>query len=174
MSPPHIIHQDVAAGMDTTVAAIGNAVYHLARNPDQYQLLRDDPSLVSSAFNEVLRIEAPPHAFSRLVKSDVVVDGTPVPKDARLALLFGSGNRDERHYENPDAFLVRRNPIDHLSFGYGPHTCAGQGLARLEAHAVLDALVRRVASFEVGEGRRKINNATRAYDTLPVTSLVPA
>ena len=173
-APPHIIHQYVAAGMDTTVAAIGNAVYHLARNPDQYQLLRDDPSLVSSAFNEVLRIEAPPHAFSRLVKSDVVVDGTPVPKDARLALLFGSGNRDERHYENPDAFLVRRNPIDHLSFGYGPHTCAGQGLARLEAHAVLDALVRRVASFEVGEGRRKINNATRAYDTLPVTSLVPA
>lgn len=173
-APPHIIHQYVAAGMDTTVAAIGNAVFHLAKNPDQYQILRENPSLVPSAFNEVLRIEAPAHAFSRLVKSDVVVDGTLIPKDARLALLFGSGNRDERHYQDPDTFLVRRNPIDHLSFGYGPHTCAGQGLARLEAHAVLDALVRRVQSFEVGEGRRKINNATRAYDSLPVTSLVPA
>ena len=127
-----------------------------------------------SAFNEVLRIEAPAHAFSRLVKRDVDVDGTLIPEGARLALLFGSGNRDPRHYENPDAFLVRRNPIDHLSFGYGPHTCAGQGLARLEAHAVLDALVRRVARFEVGEGTRKINNATRAYDSLPVLSVVPA
>ncbi|MHA6513475.1 cytochrome P450 [Tessaracoccus sp. Z1128] len=171
---PKIIHQYVAAGMDTTVSSIGNAIYHLARNPDQFEILRADPSLVPSAFNEVLRIEAPPHAFSRLVRSDVVIDGTLVPKDARLALLFGSGNRDPRHYDNPDTFQVRRNPIDHLSFGYGPHTCAGQGLARLEAHAVLDALVRRVRSFEVGEGRRKINNATRGYDSLPVTSLVAA
>lgn len=171
---PHIIHQYVAAGMDTTVASIGNAIWHLAQNLDQYAMLRANRALVPSAFNEALRLEAPPHAFSRLVTSDVEVDGTLVPKGARLALLFGSGNRDPRHYDNPDAFLVERNPIDHLSFGYGPHTCAVQGLARLEGHAVLDALVRRVVSFEVGTPTRKINNATRAFATLPVTSLVPA
>lgn len=166
-----IIHQYVAAGMDTTVASIGNAIAHFAAHPDQYRILREDPTLVASAFNEVLRFEAPPHAFSRLVKSDAEVDGTLIPKDGRLALLFGSGNRDPRHYENPDAFLVRRNPLDHLSFGYGPHTCAGQGLARLEAHAVIASFVRRVRSFEVGPSRRKINNATRSLDSLPVVSV---
>jgi cytochrome P450 len=169
-----IIHQYVAAGMDTTVAAIGNAIAHLAAHPEQFDLIREDRSLVPSAFNEILRYEAPSQAFGRLVKEDTEIDGVSVPAGAQLALLPGSGNRDPRHYEDPDTFDVRRNPVDHLSFGYGIHGCAGQGLARLEAFAVIDSLARRVKSFEVGQSERVINNSTRSLDKLPVLQVVPA
>ena len=86
-----------------------------------------------------------------------------------------SGNRDPRHYEDPDAFLVKRNPVDHLSFGYGVHACAGQGLARLEAFAVLDALVTRGCGGSAsGQPERKINNSSLGLDKLPVLEVVPA
>ncbi|MFD1505767.1 cytochrome P450 [Georgenia yuyongxinii] len=164
----HIIHQYVAAGMDSTIAAIGNAIHQLATHPDQFDLIREDPSLIPSAFNEVLRYESPVHAFARLVKQDVVVAGQLIPAGDRIAVLYGSGNRDHRHYEDPDTFDVRRNPIDHLSFGYGVHGCAGQGLARLEAYGVIAALARRVKRIHVGEGERHMNNMMMALGKLPV------
>lgn len=164
----HIIHQYVAAGMDSTIAAIGNAIHQLATHPDQFDLIRADPSLIPSAFNEVLRYESPVHAFARLVKKDVVVAGTEIPAGDRIAVLYGSGNRDHRHYEDPDTFDVRRNPVDHLSFGYGVHGCAGQGLARLEAYGVIAALARRVRRIHVGEGERHMNNMMMALGKLPV------
>ena len=142
----HIIHQYLGAGIDTTVAAIGNVVALFAAHPDQLALVREDPSLVPAAFNEVLRYWAPVHAWGRRATRDVEIDGAVVPAGAQVAILFGAGNRDPRHYDDPDAFLVERNPVDHLSFGYGPHGCAGQGLARLEAHAVIAALARRVST----------------------------
>ncbi|MET0933169.1 MAG: cytochrome P450 [Mycetocola sp.] len=166
-----IIHQYIAAGMDTTIASIGNAIAQFAAHPDQFQLIRDDPSLIPSAFNEVLRFDAPIHAQGRLVTEDTDIDGTVVPTGAQLAILFGAGNRDPRHYEDPDTFSVKRNPVDHLSFGYGVHGCAGQGLARLEAFAVFGAFARRVRRFSVGEPERKINNSSRSLDKLPVLEL---
>ncbi|MFD1212409.1 cytochrome P450 [Arthrobacter sp. GCM10027362] len=169
-----IIHQYLAAGMDTTIASIGNAIAQFAAHPDQFDLVREDRSLIPSAFNEVLRYEAPVHAFARLVKKDIEIDGTPIPAGSQVAILYGAGNRDPRHYENPDAFLVRRNPIDHLSFGYGVHSCAGQGLARLEAYAVIDALARRVRRLTVGEPARQISNMTHSLNKLPVLKVDPA
>src|SRR5690606_8663197 len=146
----HIIHQYLGAGVDTTIASIGNLVALFAAHPDQLALVREDPSLIPAAFNEVLRYWAPLHAWGRRVTRDVEIDGVRVPAGAKVAILFGAGNRDPRHYEDPDAFLVRRTPVDHLSFGYGPHGCAGQGLARLEAHAVIGALARRVERLVAG------------------------
>lgn len=163
-----IIHQYIAAGMDTTIASIGNAVALFAAHPDQYALVRADRSLVPSAFNEVLRYVSPVHAWGRHVNEEVEIDGTPIPAGAQVALLFGAGNRDPRHYADAEAFRTARNPVDHLSFGYGPHGCAGQGLARLEAHAVIDALARRVKRIELGEAERRITNMTRTFETLPV------
>ena len=82
---------------------------------------------------------------------------------------YGSANRDERHYENPDVFDVDRNPMDHLGFGLGNHGCAGQNLARLEALAVFKALVPRVRGFELtGEPVRALNNVTRGFASVPV------
>ena len=170
----HIIHQYLGAGVDSTIASIGNIVALLAANPDQLALVREDPALVPAAFNEILRYWAPLHAWGRKVMKDVEIDGTVLPAGAQVAILFGAGNRDPRHYDNPDAFLVERNPVDHLSFGYGPHGCAGQGLARLEAHAIIEALARRVDRLVVGDERRVPHNVVRSIDALPVLEVVPA
>ena len=170
----HIIHQYLGAGVDTTVAAIGNIVALFAQHPDQLALVREDRALVGSAFNEVLRYWAPVHAWGRRVTTDVEIDGALVPAGAQVAILFGAGNRDPRHYEAPDTFDVKRNPVDHLSFGYGPHGCAGQGLARLEAHAIIGSLAARVERLVVGEARRVPSNITRSIDALPVLEVVPA
>ncbi|MFE4418783.1 cytochrome P450 [Streptomyces sp. NPDC056817] len=170
----HIIHQYLGAGVDTTIAAIGNIVALFARHPDQLALVRENPSLVPAAFNEVLRFWAPVHAWGRRVTKDVTIEGAIVPEGAQVAILFGAGNRDPRHYENPDAFLLERNPVDHLSFGYGPHGCAGQGLARLEAHAVIEALSRRVERLVAGPEVRVPSNTTRSIEKLPVLEVIPA
>ncbi len=168
----HIIHQYVAAGLDTTVATIANAVQRLGENPDQYELLRKDPSLIPAAMNETLRCDALMVAQGRRTTRDVEVDGTVIPKGAHVAILFGAGNRDPRHYEDPEAFRIERNPMDHLSFGYGVHSCAGQGLARLEVYAVLEAMVKHIKSFKLGTPVRKINNSSLALDSLPVFDVV--
>ncbi|GAA4509605.1 cytochrome P450 [Nonomuraea ferruginea] len=169
----HIIHQYLGAGVDTTIAAIGNVVALFAAHPGQLALVRENPSLVPAALNEVLRYWAPLHAWGRRTTRDVEIDGVVVPAGAQVAILFGAGNRDPRHYDNPDAFLVERNPADHLSFGYGPHGCAGQGLARLEAHAVIEALARRVRRLVVGPEVRVPSNVTRSIEELPVLEVVP-
>jgi cytochrome P450 len=170
----HIIHQYLGAGVDTTIAAIGNIVALFAAHPEQFDLVRKDPSLVPAAFAEVLRFWVPIHAWGRHVTKDVEIEGVTVPGGSQVAILLGAGNRDPRHYENPDAFLVERNPVDHLSFGYGPHGCAGQGLARLEAHAVIEALAARVQRLVVGEELRVPSNITRSIEKLPVLEVVPA
>lgn len=169
-----IIHQYLGAGVDTTIASIGNIVALFGRHPDQFDLVREDTSLVPAAFAEVLRYWVPIHAWGRHVTRDVEIDGVTVPGGSQVAILFGSGNHDPRHFENPDAFLVERNPVDHLSFGYGPHGCAGQGLARLEAHAVIEALATRVQRLVVGEEVRVPSNTTRSIERLPVLEVVPA
>lgn len=170
----HIIHQYLGAGVDTTVAAIGNIVALFAQHPDQLDTVRAEPSLIPGAFNEVLRYWPPVNVWGRTTTREVVIEGTVVPAGAQIAVLLGAGNRDPRHYENPDSFLVARNPADHLSFGYGPHGCAGQGLARLEAHAVIEALSRRVRRLVVGPAVRVPGNITRSIEELPVLEVIPA
>ena len=170
----HIIHQYVAAGLDTTIATIGNALQLFGKFPDQYKILRRDASLIPAALNEVLRYFALMVAEGRRTTRDVEIEGVVIPKGAHVAILFGSGNRDPRHYDSPEEFRIERNPMDHLSFGYGVHSCAGQGLARLEIYAVIEALVRRVEGFRIGAPVRKINNSSLALDHLPVFDVVPA
>lgn len=173
-SAGHIIHQYLAAGVDTTVAAIGNTVALFGRYPEQFERVRKDASLVSSAFNEVLRYFAPIHAMGRRTTRAVKIDGATVPEGAQVAILFGAGNRDERHYENPDEFDVARNPIDHLSLGYGAHSCAGQGLARMEGRAVIAALAKYVRSFKLGDLVKEPSNTRQAIEKLVVRDVVAA
>ncbi|WP_344043823.1 cytochrome P450 [Nocardioides panacihumi] len=169
-----IIHQYLAAGVENTVSAIGNIIALFAAHPEQLALVRKDPTLAPAAFNEVLRFWSPINAWGRETTKDVDIDGVVIPARARVAVLLGSGNRDPRHYDNPDEFKVERNPVDHLALGYGVHGCAGQGLARLEAHAVIDSLARRVERLVVGPEVRIPHNVTRSIDSLPVLEVVPA
>ncbi|GAA3827384.1 MULTISPECIES: cytochrome P450 [Amycolatopsis] len=159
------------AGMDTTINAIANSIQLFATHPDQWDALRANPDFIPSAFNEVLRYDAPVQAFARKITRDVTVDDTHIPSGAQVVLLYGSGNRDERQYPDPDSFDIQRNPVDHLAFGYGTHTCAGQALAKIEAHAILRALAARVRRIHVGEATRHLNNVIRGLESLPVVHL---
>jgi cytochrome P450 len=157
----------LTAGLDTTVNAIGNAVYYFSRNPDQWQLVRQSPEIAANAFNEVLRIESPVQFFTRVTTSDVDVEGVRLPTGARVMMMYASANRDERRWDDPTTFDVTRNAAEHVAFGYGVHGCAGQALARIEGQAILESLAKRVSRFEVSAPERRINQLIRGFKSLP-------
>ncbi|MEU5640720.1 cytochrome P450 [Streptomyces milbemycinicus] len=163
----------VTPSLDTTILAIANAVALFARNPDQWDLLREDRSLIPHAINESLRLESPVPQFSRVLTEDHEIGGVPLAAGSRVALLYASANRDERHYPNPTRFDMTRRPSDHLAFGRGEHVCVGMHLARLEMSALLERLADRVARFEILEHRPMINNGLRGLDYLDV-AVTPA
>jgi cytochrome P450 len=158
------------AAMDTTIHALGSAVWLLATHPTAWQSLRDDPALAGRVFEEVLRFESPVAFFARGATRDTALGGTPIRAGDRVITLLGSANRDERHFAGADRFDINRTPNDHVAFGHGIHSCAGQGVARLEGAAVLASLARRVERIEpAGEPARHFNNTVRGLASLPVT-----
>jgi cytochrome P450 len=166
---PPLLVGFLAPSLDTTISAIGNAVWLLATHPDQWAALKSDPSLIPKAFNETVRIESPIRAFSRVATTDVTLDTYEIPAGARLMVLYGSANRDERHFDQPDEFdIARPNAAEQIGFGHGIHNCAGQGLARLEGHAVLRALSEQVETLELGKPVRGLNNLISAWASLPM------
>jgi len=159
-----------SAGMDTTVNSISAAVTLLAQHPDQWAALRADPSLVNSAYEEVLRLEAPVQGFGRATTRDYQFGDVTVPAASQVFVLLASANRDSAHYDDPERFDIRRKALDHLAFGLGTHTCAGQGLARMEARCILTALVNQVETVELsGTPIRRLNNVVRGWESVPVT-----
>lgn len=167
---PAMLVDYLAPSMDTTISAIGHTLWLFARHPDQWQLVRHDPSLIPRAFNEALRLESPIRWFSRVTTTEVKIDGYQVPAGARVVLHYASANRDDRVFTDPERFDVQRgNAGSQLAFGVGAHTCAGQGLARVEAHALLTALVGRVESITADTPTRAFNNLINAYAELPLT-----
>lgn len=159
----------MVASMDTTINAIGNCVWFLAERPDLWARLQGDRSLVPRFFEESVRVESPVQAFFRRAVADVDIDGVAVPAGGRVMLLFGSANRDPRRWTDPDVIDLERQNADHVGFGYGVHGCAGQGLARIEAHAVLGALLDQVGALRLaGQPVRRLNNVIRGLAALPV------
>ena len=162
-------------GIDTTVNALATAVLLFARHPDQWDAIRADRSLIPAAFNEVLRLHAPVQFFTRFVTEDTDLAGVPLPAGTRLLVMYGSANRDERRFPDPDRFDIRRDATGQLSFGRGIHLCVGIHLARLEAAALLSALADRVARFEpAGEPRWLINNTLHGPEFVPVRAIPAA
>lgn len=160
----------VVAAFDTTINAIGNGVWLFSRHPEQWRLVREDPGKVPAAFLEIVRIEAPLQHLARVTTREVDLgEGVVLPAGARVVMSYASANRDERHYPDPDRFDIERNPIDHLGFGLGTHTCAGQGLAKLEGLAVFGALAQCVDGFTLtGSAQREPNSVTRGFSRLPM------
>jgi len=157
------------AGLDTTINAVGSVLWLLATNPDQWQAICQDPKLIPSAFLEGIRMESPAQFFSRVTTRDVEIGETTIPAGSRVLHSYGSANRDERHYPEPDRFDVRRNPVDTVAFDWGVHTCPGRTLASMEGHALLGALARRASTIQpAGEPTRIVNSITRGWHTLPL------
>ena len=159
----------IAPSLDTTISAISNALYLFATHPEQWQLIRHDPSLIPNAVNEVIRYESPLRAFSRKVLTRTAIAGAAIPAGARVLVVYASANRDEREWDAPDTFDIRRDATRQLGFGQGAHACAGQGLARLETTAMLHALAERVDRIELtGPPTWAVNNIIRRHDRLPI------
>lgn len=163
----------VQAGLDTTINAIGATLYCLARFPDQWQTLREDPSLVKGAFEEAIRFESPVQTEFRTAVEDTELGGMPVRAGEKILVLLGGANRDPRHWDEPDRYDITRNTLGHLGFGAGIHACVGQLLARLEAEILISELVRRTASLQiVASPVRHYNNTVRGLASMPL-ELVP-
>jgi len=168
-----LVRSLLSAGVDTTVNAIGNALYCFATHPDQWQLLVQDPSLAKNAFEEVLRFESPVHSFFRTANADVTMSGIKLNEGDKILLCMAAANRDPRKWENPDKFDILRDTTGHLSFGVGIHVCVGQSIARLEAVSLLTELAKRVARIELrGEAEFEPGNALHGLRSMPI-ELVP-
>ncbi|MHA7629190.1 cytochrome P450 [Corallococcus sp. M7] len=138
------------AGMETTAQLIGNAAILLARHPEQLEQARADHAHIPRFIEEVLRCEPPAQFAFRVATSDVELSGTPIPAGSLVMGLVASANRDERVFEQPDAFLPgREKGSQHLSFGHGIHFCLGAQLARMEARLALEALVPRIRALRL-------------------------
>ncbi len=164
-----LVRSFLSAGIDTTVYGLGNALYCMARYPEQWQVLRQNPSLIRNAFEEVLRFEAPVQTFFRTTTKPVEVGGVQLGEGEKVLLFLAAANRDPRRWERPDAFDVSRRAAGHMTFGTGIHGCVGQAVARLETEAVLGALAKSVKSLELtAQPVRRLNNTLRGFDTLPL------
>lgn len=160
----------MTAGMDTTVNAISALLRLFADQPEVWSALRAEPSLAGSVFEEILRLETPVQGFFRVTTKDVIVGDVAIPAGGRVLLHWAAANRDPNHYPDPTTFQIRRNPLDHMAFGYGVHGCAGQGLARMEAVTLLEALMERVERFELnGPVVQGGNPVVRSLDSVPLT-----
>ena len=168
-SCPVMMIDYMGPSLDTTIFGISNGVWLFARHPDQWDRIREFPSLIPSAINEILRMEAPVQGFSRYVARDYYMDGVTLPADSRAIVFYGAANRDRRKFPDPHRFDVARNPTNHMAFGAGPHVCVGINLARLEMKAVFGALAKRVKKFHIEEEQREIHNILRGFRRLIVS-----
>ncbi len=161
----------IVAGTETTTNLIGNGVHALAAFPDERARLLADPSLVSGAVEEMLRWSSPVQGLARTTTRSVERHGVTIPEGAKVQLLYGAANRDEREFAEPDRFDVTRTIERHLAFGHGVHFCLGAALARLEAQVVFEELLRRLPDWQLDTDAVTWihSSSVRGPATLPIT-----
>jgi cytochrome P450 len=157
-----------AAGNETVARLLANSSCYLSWYPEQRQMLRDDPSLIPQAVEELLRFDPPsPIQFRRTLK-DVELHGVTIPAGSNVALSTAAAARDERRYKNPDTLDFSRKER-HLSLGEGVHTCLGAHVARLEIRIAIEELLKRFPDWTVDEsGLQRVRTSTvRGYCNVP-------
>src|SRR3954468_6247270 len=137
------------AGHDTTSSSIAGGLHALLEHPDQLERLRRDPSLVTSAVDEMIRWVSPVKQFMRTTTEDYVLRDVTIKAGESVLLSYPSANRDEEVFERADQFDVGRNPNKHVAFGFGAHYCLGAQLARMEGRALYNELIPRLKSIEL-------------------------
>ncbi len=166
---PILVRSFLSAGVDTTVNAIGNALWCFALHPGEWQKLHANPALARSAFEEVLRYESPFQSYFRTTTRDTTLAGVPIAANSKVFLSVGAANRDPLRWPDPERFDISRPTAGHMGFGGGIHGCIGQMIARLETEVLLSELARRVSNIElVGPTRPRYNNTLRGFDALPL------
>lgn len=137
------------AGHETTRNLIGNGMYTLLRHPREAAELRDNPEMIRSAVEELLRYESPVQFTARVLKEDIEICGQYIPKKWTILCMLGAANRDPKQFEEPNQLNLKRLNNQHLAFSAGPHFCIGSQLARLEAQVALSNLLRRFPEMKL-------------------------
>ena len=164
-----LVRSLLSAGIDTTVSAIGNLLWCFTDNPEQFQLVKDNKSLVGNAIEESLRLTSPVKAFCRTSAIDTEVSGVTIEEGTKILCVLGSANTDPEVWENPFKYDVTRRTIGHLALGVGVHNCVGQTLARAEITALVSSLTELVKIIKPkGVATWKPNNAMRSLASLPI------
>jgi pimeloyl-[acyl-carrier protein] synthase len=159
------------AGHETTVNLIGNGLLALLQHPDQLRALRDDPGLIQTGVEELLRFDGPVQRTGRMTTTEVEIGGKRIPRDSVVVSVIGAANRDPKQFADPDRLDVSRKDNRHIAFGFGIHFCLGAPLARLEGQIALGTLLRRMPKLalvsDVPEWRE--SSTLRGLKSLPVT-----
>jgi cytochrome P450 len=158
------------AGAETVTKLVANAFVLFARHPDQYRRLIDDPGSIPAAVEEILRIWPPSQYQGRFSLRDAEFHGVTLPAGHPVLLITGSATRDERFFDDPDAFDIGRPPSQSLGFGLGIHSCLGAALARMESRIAIEEMVRRWPRYEIDEGglRRVHMSNVAGFSNVPV------
>jgi len=160
-----------AAGNDTTNKLLGSALYWLHENPEQQASVINNRSLVSNWIEETMRFESPSQIIYRTINEEIELHGQTLIKGDRVALLIGSANRDERIFENPEKFDIKRNTRASLAFGRGIHHCLGAAMAKLICKVSLNEILDTISMIEFDNKmiKRPSNSNTRGFSCLPMS-----
>jgi hypothetical protein len=141
----------LVAGNVTTTDLIGNGLKALLEHPEQLQALRENPTLINNAVEEMLRFDGPVDASARIASKDLEVSGCPIHKGEYMYVSLAAANHDPEIYPNPDGFDLHRKDVHHQAFGGGSHHCLGAPLARLEAQEAVLAVLERFSEIAISE-----------------------
>jgi cytochrome P450 family 142 subfamily A polypeptide 1 len=154
--PTEVIVQEtglfISGGAETSRTVISRGLVELSRHPDMWEAMAADPELIPGAVEELLRWVTPLNNFFRTAKTAASIGDTGIEEGQRLILLYPSANRDERIFDEPYRFDIRRTPNQHVAFGFGTHFCLGSSLARLQLRLLLQALTRTISDLTLLEG----------------------
>jgi len=158
-----------AAGHDTTSSSTAGAVWALCDHPAEFAKLKANPALIPGLVEEAIRWTTPVKHFMRSATQDTEVRGRHIAKGDWLMLCYLSANRDEDIFDSPNEFRVDRDPNRHVGFGYGPHLCLGQHMAKMEMRILFEELMPRLKSIEfAGEAKLTASNFVSGPKTLPI------
>jgi cytochrome P450 len=138
----------LVAGIDTTWSSIGSALWHLSQSPQDRQRLINEPDLMPTAIEELLRAYSPV-TMARYVAEDFDYNGCPMKEGDRVLMNFPAGNRDPQKFENPDKVILDRANNPHIAFGVGIHRCAGSNLARMEMTVAIQEWLKRIPDYRL-------------------------
>jgi cytochrome P450 len=156
--------------LDTTISGIAGGLKLFSENPDQWDLLRNDRSLMRGALSEIIRLASPIQWFARRINRDYELGGVTLPEGRQVVVVYGSANRDERKFVDPERFdITRKHVTEQVGWGKGKHACVGMPLARLEMHVVFSALAEHVERIETGAFTVEPNMTLWGYKTLETT-----
>ncbi|MBV1904695.1 MAG: cytochrome P450 [Pseudomonadales bacterium] len=160
----------IIGGNDTTRNSITGGVLALNQNPEQYQKLREDHSLITNMVPEIIRWQTPLTSMRRTATQDTILGGKKIKKGDKVIMWYVSGNRDEEVIERPYEFIIdRKRPRHHVSFGFGIHRCMGNRLAEMQLRLVWEGIMERFEMVEVvGEPVRSYSTLIKGYSELPV------